>query len=139
MLKQVCKQKLAVSNGRKMNRWRSQFNYIEPVYICILQTRIICIAVCYRQGFPGGSVVKNLPANTGDVGLIPGSERFPGEGNGIPLQYSSLEKSHGQKSLQGQSPGGHKESDETEGLSVHFAVLSTGRLRKTERGNLTPA
>ena len=45
-------------------------------------------------GFPGGSVVKNLPANAGnkrDMGLIPGLERSPGEGNGNPLQYSSLE------------------------------------------------
>ena len=37
--------------------------------------------------FPGGSVVKNPPANAGDVGSIPGSERSPGEGNGNPLQY----------------------------------------------------
>ena len=39
-------------------------------------------------------VVKNLPANAGDIraeGLIPGSGRFPGAGNGNPLQYSSLE------------------------------------------------
>ena len=43
------------------------------------------------QGFPGGSVIKNTPANTGDVGLIPGSGRSPGEGNGNPLQYSCLE------------------------------------------------
>ena len=35
--------------------------------------------------FTGGSVVKNLPANAGDVGLIPGSERSLGEGNGNPL------------------------------------------------------
>ena len=38
-------------------------------------------------------MVKRLPANTGDlrdVGLIPGSERSPGEGNGNPLQYSCL-------------------------------------------------
>ena len=41
-------------------------------------------------GFPGGSVVKNLPANEGDVGSIPGSERSPGEGNGNPLQDSCL-------------------------------------------------
>ena len=40
--------------------------------------------------FPGGSVVKHLPANAGDVGLIPGSGRSPGEGNRNPLQYSSL-------------------------------------------------
>ena len=36
------------------------------------------------------SVVKNLPANAGDAGLIPGSERCPGEGNDNPLQYSCL-------------------------------------------------
>ena len=43
------------------------------------------------MGFPGDSVVKNLPANAGgmgDVGLIPGLGRFPGEGKGNPLQYS---------------------------------------------------
>ena len=41
--------------------------------------------------FPGVSVVKNPPANAGDVGLIPGLGRSPGEGNGNPLQYSCLE------------------------------------------------
>ena len=40
--------------------------------------------------FPGGSVVKNLPANARDMGSIPGLGRFPGEGNGNPLQYSCL-------------------------------------------------
>ena len=46
------------------------------------------------MGFPSGPVVKNLPANAGDrgdTGLIPGSERSPGEGNGSPFQYSCLE------------------------------------------------
>ena len=42
------------------------------------------------EGFPGGSAVKNPPANTGDVSLIPGSGRSPGEGNGNSLQYSCL-------------------------------------------------
>ena len=37
------------------------------------------------KGFPGGSVVKNLPANGGDVILIPGLGRSPGDGNGNPL------------------------------------------------------
>ena len=44
--------------------------------------------------FPDSSVVKNLPANAreaGDMGLIPGSSRSPGGGNGNPLQYSCLE------------------------------------------------
>ena len=44
-----------------------------------------------RRGFPGGSVVKNLPANAGDTGSIPGWGRSPGVGNGNPLQYFCLE------------------------------------------------
>ena len=40
--------------------------------------------------FSNGSVVKNLPANSGDMDLIPGLGSSPGEGNGYPLQYSSL-------------------------------------------------
>ena len=42
-------------------------------------------------GFPGDSVVKNLPTNAGDPGSIPGSGRSPGVGNGNPPQYSCLE------------------------------------------------
>ena len=56
-----------------------------------------------EEGFPGSSTVKNLPANAGDageVGLIPGSGRSSGEGNGNPLQYSSLEN------FMGRDPGG---------------------------------
>ena len=45
------------------------------------------------MGFPGGSVVKNLPANARDVGSVPGSRRSSGEGNGHLLQYSRLENS----------------------------------------------
>ena len=59
-------------------------------------------------GFPGGSMVKNLPANVGDTDLIPGWGRSPGEGNGNSLQYSCLEKCHGQRNLAGYSPWGHK-------------------------------
>ena len=43
------------------------------------------------MGFPGSSVVKNLPANAGNVALIPGLGRSPGEGNGNPSQYPCLE------------------------------------------------
>ena len=46
------------------------------------------------KDFPGGSVVKNLPANAGDakhMGSVPGLERSPGGGHGYPLQYSCLE------------------------------------------------
>ena len=46
-----------------------------------------------KAGFLGDSVVENLPANIGDVGLIPELGRSPGGGNGNPLQYSCLENS----------------------------------------------
>ena len=48
----------------------------------------------FQRGFPGGTVVKNLPVNAGDigdVGSIPGLGRSPGEGNDYPLHYSCLE------------------------------------------------
>ena len=44
-------------------------------------------------GFPGGSDGKKSACNARDVGLIPGLERYPGEGNGYPLQYFCLENS----------------------------------------------
>ena len=46
--------------------------------------------LCLFYGFPGGTMVKNLPANAEGTGSFPGSERSPGEGNGNPLQYSCL-------------------------------------------------
>ena len=49
-----------------------------------------------------------------------------GEGDGTPLQYSCLEKSHGQRSLVGCSPWGHKESDMTEQLHFHFSFSCIG-------------
>ena len=45
------------------------------------------------MGFPGGSDSKELPSNAGDWGSIPEWGRYPGEGNGNPLQYSCLENS----------------------------------------------
>ena len=42
------------------------------------------------MSFPGDSAVKNLHANAGDIGSIPGSGRYPDEGNGNLLQYSCL-------------------------------------------------
>ena len=53
----------------------------------------VCVCVCAYLGFPGDSVVKNLPAKAGDMGSISGLGRSPGEGNGYPLQYSCLENS----------------------------------------------
>ena len=76
-----------------------------------------CLKRHSNADFLGGTVVKNPPVNAGHVKgkvLISGSGRSPGEGNRNPLQYSCLEKSHGQRTLAGYSPWGHKESDTTE-------------------------
>ena len=62
-------------------------------------------------------VVKNLPANAGDIrdmGSIPGLGRSPWGRHGNLLQYSCLENPLGQRSLAGYSPWGHKELDTTE-------------------------
>ena len=54
-----------------------------------------------QMGFPASLVVKNLLANASDTDLISASERSTEEGNGDPLQYSCLGKSHGQRNLVG--------------------------------------
>ena len=62
---------------------------------------IVVITTSYSDG-------KASAYNAGDLGSIPGSGRSPGEGNGNPLQYSCLEKSHGLRSLVGYSSWGHR-------------------------------
>ena len=59
------------------------------------------------SSFPGGSDGKESACHAGDPGLIPGSERSPGEENGNPLQYSCLENPMDR-------PWGRKELDTTE-------------------------
>ena len=63
--------------------------------------------------FPVGSVVKNPPANAGDIGSIPGSGRSSGEGNGNPPPYSCLGNPMNRRNLVGYSVGVAKESDMT--------------------------
>ena len=70
------------------------------------------------KGFLDGSDGKEFAYNVGDLGSIPRFERSPGGGNGNPLQYSSLENPHGQRSLAGYSPCGHQASDMTELVST---------------------
>ena len=76
------------------------------------------------RGFPDGLVVKNLPANRGDSSYLPWSGRFPGEGNGKPLQYSWLEKPMDSGASQVKSPWSCKESDVTWRLSIHISGKS---------------
>ena len=65
-------------------------------------------------GFPGGTVVKNPPTYAGDVDLIPGLGRNPGEGNGNPIQYSCLENSMERGTWRATVQWGCKESDTPE-------------------------
>ena len=67
---------------------------------CNMRAWLICgtLVLGIEPAFPtlqvalqGGSVVKSLPANAGNIGLIPGLGRSPGKGNDNPLQYSCLE------------------------------------------------
>ena len=67
-----------------------------------------------KQGFPGASVIKNPPAKAGDMGLIPGLGRCPGERNGNPLQYSCLENPTDRGFWRVTVHGVTKESDMTE-------------------------
>ena len=62
-----------------------------------------------KWGFPGSSDGKESDSNEGDLGSIPGLGRSPGGGHSHSLQYSCLENPHGQRSLAGYSPWGHKE------------------------------
>ena len=64
-------------------------------------------------GFSGSSVVKNLPANAGDTGSIPGSERSPGGGNGLLQTHSNILvwKIRWAEEPGGYNTWGHKESD----------------------------
>ena len=77
-----CKEQGGVLGEDQLTRSRPSSN-------CLHRIRWNCNAG--RRGFPGGSVVKNLPDGAGDAGSTPGSGRSPGKGDGNPLQYSCLE------------------------------------------------
>ena len=68
----------------------------------------------FFQGFPQWLSGKESICSVGEPGSSPGSGRSPGEGNGHPCQYSSLENPMDRRVLEGYSPRGPKESDTTE-------------------------
>ena len=59
---------------------RIQIESRQHAYTVVIKSGTMCITTNMQWGFPGGSVVKNLPPNAGDAGLIPGLGRSPGEG-----------------------------------------------------------
>ena len=81
-------------------------------------------------------MVKNLPVSAGDttdLGSVLEAGRSPGEGNDNPLQYFLPGKSHGQRSLGGYSPWGHKESDTTE--RAHATPYKEEFVNKAQEGS----
>ena len=99
----------------------------SPLHTQTTLSQTIILPICSSKGpfifpknhsfypyFPGGSDSKASAYNMGDLGLIPGLGRSPGEGNGNPLQYSCLENPMTRKNQVGYSPWGCKELDMTE-------------------------
>ena len=80
---------------------------------------LIHIIFIVLTGYPGSSAGKESTWTAGDLGSIPALGRSPGEGNGNPLQYSGLENPHGQRSLAGYSPQGHRAGHD-------WVTISTG-------------
>ena len=81
------------SNWMHSQSWKRQGNHVQSPALHHAErwsepsksTQLISV-----WGFPGGSAVKNLPANARDVGLVPGSGRSLGVGNSNPVQYPGL-------------------------------------------------
>ena len=75
------------------------------------------------KGFPGGSDGKEPACNRGDLGLIPGLGRYPGEGNGHPLQYSVLENSMDRGGWQTTAHGVINSQTLLSDFHFHFFIL----------------
>ena len=92
---------LWIFDGRRFSR--SRRDYITPSYMQghLRHQSVFLLKywdpnlnkLYYITGFPGGSDGEESAGSAGDLGLVPGSGRCPGEGNGNPLQYSCLENS----------------------------------------------
>ena len=82
--------------------------------MCHLSVLIFTFIMHTVQSFPGVSMVKNLPANAGNTGSIPGLGGFPGRGHGNPLQYSCLGNPTDREAWWATVLGVAKESDTTE-------------------------
>ena len=77
-----------------------------------------------EMGFPGGDSGKEPAANAGDMGLIPGSGKSPGEENGNPLQYSCLENCMDRGAYRLQSTGLQRDTTEA---TLHTCYIQIGK------------
>ena len=89
-------------------------------------------------GFPGGSDGKESAYSSGDPGSIPGSRQFAWRREWLPTPGFLPGEFHGQRSLEGYSPWGHRESDMTEQLTQ---ILITPRIvtQQSTMINMRPA
>ena len=95
----------------------------QPSYVQVCAHTYIYPHTRYSVDFPGGSVVKNPPANAGKASLIPRSGRSPGEGNSNPLQYSCLGNPMDRGAWQVTVCGTAKELDKTEQLTQQQSTV----------------
>ena len=111
--------------GMTQPAWRKftmlLFALYYGLFIIIIMTSEFWKKPSLFKGFPGGLYGEEPAYIAGDPSSIPGLGRSPGGGNGNPLQDSCLEKSLGQRSLAGYSPGGCKESSTAQWQ--HFTSL----------------
>ena len=113
------------------------FIRIEQLW-CFIQSFFFFLNFDTNRGFPGSSVVKNPPANAGDLGSIPGSGSFPGERNGNPLQCSCLESPMDRGAWRA-AVHGVAESQTRLGARAHmveicpFALCSLPQTHKTQK------
>ena len=104
--------------------WKTRTNWEPSRRTALLEERQgrrgVGLVPYFKVSFPGGSEVKAPACNAGDLGLIPGSGKIPWRRKWQPSPVFLPGESHGQRSLVGYSPQGHKESDMTERLHFHF-------------------
>ena len=79
--------------GKTSNSLGGGFHDLPMLFLPSFKPGTFCMLGEHDGGFPGGSDGKESACDAGDPGLIPGSGRSPGEGNGYPLQYPCLKNS----------------------------------------------
>ena len=106
-------QKFYFTTNKTVFKGKSSLSHLHSE--CFSKTLIFWCLLWWKGASPVVQMVKNPPANAGDAGLIHGSGRSPGEGNGYPLQYSCLENPMDRRAWQ---------------VTVHRVTKSQTRLKR---------
>ena len=77
-----------IQNTFSLNNWNQTISTLQPLPVGAW--KVLFEMTQLMMGFPGGSVVKNLPADAGEMGSVSEVGRCPGKGNGYPPQYPCL-------------------------------------------------